>query len=229
MKKEEEKLAKEKPLTIEIPLGDSSRPSTPTGGSSRPTTPSSNSRPTTPNSSSRPGTPNLDEAKNKIFGIFNRKRGNSLATPKESEPKKEDEMLSSTTSKKGNRSSLTIGRDQLQEILPKVSEDENKFMKAAKVKNLVSAANANSTTTKPIAEVIAEIERALEACGIEYKIKKKGLSFHCKEKKYGVKFDIEICRIENVERLKALDLKRKKGDTFDYKNVYTAFYEQLKL
>lgn len=102
-----------------------------------------------------------------------------------------------------------------------------------KLKQVSGVFNVDTTTTQSPDQVIEEIQRVLtlEAMGVgdwklDYKL--KGYMFKCNYPNKKLKFQLQICRIKNLD-ITGLKLKRLKGDLWVYKDNCQRLMSKLKL
>lgn len=105
-----------------------------------------------------------------------------------------------------------------------VNSDENLPLQA-----VCGLFKVETTTTKPLQEIFAEIERVFTLENIQFKKSKKRAVYKCKSKTEKVQFELEICRIEKLESVKGLKFKRTSGDIWKYMQVYNSLSSQFKL
>jgi len=102
-----------------------------------------------------------------------------------------------------------------------------------KVKQVSGVFNVDTTTTQSPQQVMEEIKRVLDietADGGDFKIeyKLKGHIFKCAYKTRKLKFQLEICRIKNLD-LTGVKLKRVKGDLWVYKEYCQRLMAKMRL
>eukprot|EP01116_Phalansterium_solitarium_P019804 TRINITY_DN566_c0_g1_i7.p1 TRINITY_DN566_c0_g1~~TRINITY_DN566_c0_g1_i7.p1 ORF type:complete len:303 (-),score=121.60 TRINITY_DN566_c0_g1_i7:322-1230(-) len=88
------------------------------------------------------------------------------------------------------------------------------------------AFNAHTVTSKPIAEIQDQIQKALEKMRIEYEIGKKGFGYKCRAD--AVRFSIKICAIEKFD-MKGLKFKRTQGDLWDFQKLHQQIVDNLNI
>jgi len=98
-----------------------------------------------------------------------------------------------------------------------------------KLRVLKSSPTGDQLSRKSVEEVEADIERVLVANKVPFL--KKGHKFKCKdfllyEK---LKIDIEVCRLDKDEEVKAIKFKRSSGSVWDYKDAISRLTRDLKL
>lgn len=102
-----------------------------------------------------------------------------------------------------------------------------------KVKQVSGVFNVDTTTTQSPQQVMEEIKRVLDIetadvgdFKIEYKV--KGHIFKCAYPSRKLKFQLEICRIKNLD-LTGVKLKRVKGDLWVYKEYCQRLMSKMRL
>lgn len=91
------------------------------------------------------------------------------------------------------------------------------------------AFTVETTTMKPVAQIKEEIERVFGVLNMTFKHTKKGAGYSCKLPNSKVDVDIEICKVDKLEGIKGIKLKRASGDVWEYKEVYQKIISELKL
>jgi len=102
-----------------------------------------------------------------------------------------------------------------------------------KVKQVPGVFNVDTTTTQPPQQVVEEIKRVLDIetndvgdYKLEYKL--KGYVFKCTYPNRRLRFQLEICRIKNLD-LTGVKLKRLKGDLWVYKEYCQRVMGKIRL
>jgi len=108
------------------------------------------------------------------------------------------------------------------------------FMKTDKLREVKGVFNVDTTTTQSPQQVVEEILRVLEAEKAEaqgnnkIEWKSKGHIFKITNPHMRLKFNLEICRIKNLD-LTGVKLKRVKGDLWNYKQYCQHLMAKMKL
>lgn len=118
------------------------------------------------------------------------------------------------------RATIDLGESPV----PQFQADLDKQLRVSK-----GAFTVETTTMKPFIQIKEEIERVLKVLNMTYKHTKKGVGYSCKAPDSSVEVDIEICKIDKLEGIKGIKLKRASGDVWQYKVVYQRIIGELHL
>lgn len=107
------------------------------------------------------------------------------------------------------------------------------LIKADKLREVKGVFNVDTTTTQSPQQVLEEIARVLEAEKLEVgpeklEFKLKGHIFKINNPNVRLKFQLEICRIKNLD-LTGVKLKRLRGDLWDYKQYCQKVMGKMRL
>jgi MAP/microtubule affinity-regulating kinase len=107
------------------------------------------------------------------------------------------------------------------------------LMQKDKLKEVKGVFNVDTTTTQSPQQVMEEIHRVLELEKLEHEefkmeYKLKGHVFKCSYPMKRLKFQLEICKIKNLD-LTGVKLRRVKGDLWVYKEHCQRLMAKLKL
>eukprot|EP00026_Physarum_polycephalum_P004172 Phypoly_transcript_04189.p1 GENE.Phypoly_transcript_04189~~Phypoly_transcript_04189.p1 ORF type:complete len:385 (+),score=98.47 Phypoly_transcript_04189:965-2119(+) len=108
-------------------------------------------------------------------------------------------------------------------------------LNSMKLRKIQGAFSVDTTTVKAPQDIYNEIERVLNECNIQFKVKNGGCVFKCKQDpkmdsvdKDELHFEIEICQISGLN-MNAIKFKRVKGDTWDYRVCCKSLMDKMKL
>lgn len=143
----------------------------------------------------------------------------------------EELKISSSPSKSGDKNVL----DKLlrKKSLSWEGSDTSSLSKFDYVELRVSKSSfkGETSTAKPTSAIILELQRVFNLMAIEYTNFNvdKGLKCNCTDKLKNVKFEVEVCKIDKLEGLKGVKLKKKSGNSYDWSALEENLLSLLKL
>nr|BAJ94976.1 predicted protein [Hordeum vulgare subsp. vulgare] len=182
--------------------------------------------PTTPTkdtASSKATTPR----KNSFFKIFagkDKKEGDGTSSPRGDTINVSEYNPNGEDATGGRQRRNTVGGGD-SPVAPAIKEnDYDKNLRVSK-----GAFTVETTTRKTVPQIKIELERTFQVLDMAFKHTKKGTGYTVKVPNSKVEVELEICKVDKLDGIKGIKMKRASGDIWEYKEIYNKIIKEFRL